>query len=321
MTVFQDPTPIRLPLRLTPAEREALVRENDIAFDARLSAAAAAIARDCVEGGVRILRLSGPTCAGKTTTAQKLIAALSAVGRVVHSISIDDFFYDRAVLDGRAKENPGGEPDYDSVETIELPLLGACVHDLLEKGRATIPVFDFITGDRMGYRELVIPAGESPVFLFEGIQAVYPEVAALFSDVPNRSIFINVEKPTVLVDEVGNERIFEPDRIRLFRRLVRDEAKRGTSPDFTLYLWRSVRRNEQTSILPYADTCDYRIDSNMAFDIHMLAPELRRILREKPCDGREIEEAERILRELEGVEGAAPAAISEDSLYHEFIIA
>ncbi len=324
MTRFQNSAPVRLPCRFaSPSEGVALVGENERDFDARLDAAATAIATDCVQGGVRILRLSGPTCAGKTTTAAKLTAELEEAGRVVHTISIDDFFYDRAVLHARAKDHPTGELDYDSVETIDLDTLSACVHDLMNKGRAMIPNFDFVTGDRMGYREMVIPDDEAPVFLFEGIQAVYPEVAALFADVPDRSIFINVQKPTVLYDEAGRERIFAPDRIRLFRRLVRDEAKRGASPFFTLRLWHSVRANEEASILPYADACDYVIDSNMAFDIHMLAPELRRILQTPPTDGsvdeRELSDARRILEEIRDVEGIDPACLASNSLYHEFI--
>ncbi len=313
------------------AEGDALVARYDADFDARLDAAADEIAADCVQNDIRILRLSGPTCAGKTTTAGKLTRALEAEGRVVHPVSIDDFFYDRAVLDARAKDNPTGELDYDSVETIDLDMLNTCIHDLMSKGRARIPHFDFVTGDRMGYREMAVPVGEKPIFLFEGIQAVYPEVVALFSDVPDRSIFANVMKPITLVDTDGGERVFAPDRIRLFRRLVRDEAKRGTSPYFTLHLWTSVRENEHKSILPYADACDYGIDSNMAFDIHMLAPHLRRILAVSPAapteaqpfdrmpDEREQEAVAAILCDLAGVEGLTTAGLSAHSLYREFI--
>ncbi len=328
MKYFGSSAPIRLPLCFaTEAEGDAVVAQFDRDFDARLDAAADEIAADCVRNDIRILRLSGPTCAGKTTTAGKLTRALEAEGRVVHPISIDDFFYDRAVLDARAKNHPGGELDYDSVETIDLETLSACIHDLMNTGRAMIPNFDFVTGDRMGAREMIVPTDEKPVFLFEGIQAVYPEVVALFSDVPDRSIFIHVMKPTVLYDAEGKERVFTPDRIRLFRRLVRDEAKRGTSPAFTLHLWKSVRANEHKSILPYAEACDWGIDSNMAFDVHMLAPHLRRILTtpardlpfEKTADEEEAEAMAAILADLEGVGGVSTAGLSEHSLYREFI--
>ncbi len=321
MKRFAALTDIRVPMTFpTPADGVALVKASEVAFDAQLDEAAAAIVSDCVEHGVRILRLSGPTCAGKTTTAAKLTAVLEAAGRVVYPVSLDDFFYDRAVLLAMAEESESGELDYDSVKTLDLPTLSACVHALVETGRADIPVFDFISGDRVGSRELVVPDGVEPVFLFEGIQAVYPEVAALFDGIPQRSIFIHVLRPTTVYDDEGNERIFEPDVIRLYRRLVRDEAKRGTCPDFTLELWRSVRANEIRSILPYADSCDYGIDSNMAFDIHMLAPHLRRIFREKPCDGPEVATAAEILDSLAGIEPIPDDCIADNSLYHEFIL-
>ena len=320
MKRFQTDRQIRLPLTFTtPAEGLALVQENERAVDERLTACAAAISADCVEHGVRVIRLSGPTCAGKTTAAEKLTEALEAAGRVVYPISIDDFFYGRDILEAKYANRADKRLDYDSVETIDLPALATCVRELMEQGSTKIPMFSFLTGYCEGYRTLTVPEGVEPVFLFEGIQAVYPEVSALFSDVPERSLFINVMKDTVLVDREGHERVFTPDRIRLLRRLVRDEAKRGTSPDFTLTLWHSVRENELRSILPYADSCDYGIDSNMAFDIHMLTPHLRRIFAEQPCDGDEVAEAEAILASIEGVEGIDDACLSENSLYHEFI--
>ena len=320
MTLFESNHPIRLPLTFaTPEEGIALVKKNEREVDERLTACAAAISADCVAHGVRVIRLSGPTCVGKTTAAEKLTEALEAAGRVVHPISIDDFFYGRDVLHKMAEESGSQKLDYDSVKTIDLPALRTCVRELMEQGSTKIPVFSFKTGYREGYRDLTIPEGEEPVFLFEGIQAVYPEVAALFEGIPERSLFINVRKDTVLVDEHGGERVFTPDRIRLMRRLVQDEAKRGTSPDFTLTLWHSVRENEQSSILPYADACDYGIDSNMAFDIHMLAPHLRRIFAEQPCDGDEVAAQNQILVSIEGVEGIDDACLAENSLYHEFI--
>ena len=320
MKRFQNQEPIRLPFTFATSEEGiALIKQNERAVDERLTACAVAISADCVAHGVRVIRLSGPTCVGKTTAAEKLTEALEAAGRAVYPISIDDFFYGRDVLHRMAEESGSQELDYDSVKTIDLPALEICVRELLETGSTRIPVFSFQTGDREGYRDLTVPAGVEPVFLFEGIQAVYPEVAALFAGIPERSLFINVMQDTVLVDSEGRERVFTPDRIRLLRRLVRDEAKRGTSPDFTLTLWHSVRENELKSILPYADACDYGIDSNMAFDIHILAPHLRRIFAEKPCDGRERAVQEEILSSLAGIEGIDDACLAPDSLYHEFI--
>ena len=320
MKRFQTHDPIRLPLTFSsPAEGEALVAACEREMEERLTACAAVISRDCVDHGVRVIRLSGPTCAGKTTAADKLTDALEAVGRVVYPVSIDDFFYGRDILEAKAASRPDKKLDYDSVETIDLPTLATCVRELLEQGRSEIPVFNFLTGDRDGYRTLEVPEGVEPVFLFEGIQAVYPRVAALFEGVPERSLFINVMRDTVLLERDGRERVFTPNRIRLLRRLVRDEAKRGSDPAFTLALWHSVRENEDAAIFPYADECDYGLDSNMTYDIHMLAPHLRRIFAEHPCEGEVADEAAAGLSSLEGVEGISDACLPPHSLYYEFL--
>lgn len=321
MKLFSSASPVRLPLRFSdPQEGAALVREKEKEFDDRLSAAARCLCAEVVDRGVRVIRLSGPSCAGKTTTAHKLTAELEAAGRVVYPISIDDFFYSRDRLEAMAQERGDGRLDYDSVAAIDLSALASCVGELLEGGHTRIPVFDFVAGEAREHRELRVAKGEEPVFLFEGIQAVYPEVAALFDGVSDRSIFINVMRETVLVSPQGEERVFSPEDIRLLRRLVRDEAKRGASPDLTLTLWHSVRDNEERSIYPYAPACDWGIDSNMGFDVHMLAPHLRRIFAEKPCDGEEAAEEKEILASLEGVEGISSACLGGDSLYHEFIL-
>ena len=320
MITFKSETAVCLPMTFdSPEQGVELVKQQECAMDRRLTDCASAISADCVAHGVRVIRLSGPTCVGKTTAAHKLTEALEAAGRVVHPISIDDFYYGRDVLHRMAEESGSQRLDYDSVKTIDLPALRTCVKELMETGSTRIPVFDFKTGYREGYRDLTIPEGEEPVFLFEGIQAVYPEVAALFEGIPSRSLFSNVQRNITLMDGDG-ERIFTPSDIRLMRRLVRDEAKRGTTPDFTLTLWESVRANEESSILPNAHACDYSIDSTMAFDIHILTPHLRRIFAEHPCDGAEAAEAEAILASIRGVEGIGDDCLAENSLYHEFIV-
>ena len=309
---------IRLPATFSSKEEgERVVRDFEIDFDRRLEEAAEVICRDVVEHGVRIIRLSGPTCAGKTTTAAKLTEVLEAAGCSVHPISLDDFFYDREVLIEKAERSPDKKLDYDSVETINLPAIAKVVNDLMTDGRAEIPVFDFMTGKSTESRTLTVANEDQPVFLFEGIQAVYPEVAAMFEGVEDRSLFISVFRDVTVVGE-GFERTFEPNRIRLMRRIVRDEAKRGATP--TLHIWHTVRENEEKSILPQADACDYLIDSAMGFDVHMLAPHLRRVLEESPVVGEDEAVAADIRDSLAGVEGISDDCLAHNSLYHEFIL-
>ena len=174
----------------TPEEARRTVETAEADFEARLVALSAAVSRECAEDGIRILRLTGPTCSGKTTAAGKLTEALEAAGLSVYPISLDDFYLDRQELEERARAR-GGTPDYDSADTLDLGAMEACVRELRRTGETDIPVFNFTTGNRAGTRHLAVPAGKKPVFLFEGIQALYPPVTALFADIPSRSVYIS----------------------------------------------------------------------------------------------------------------------------------
>ena len=82
--------------------------------------------------GLKTIGLSGPSCSGKTTAAKKLIDDLSAHGRVVRVISIDDFFKDTE----RAKT--GDEPpDFDSVNAIDLDEFVRCTEDIYARSEST----------------------------------------------------------------------------------------------------------------------------------------------------------------------------------------
>ncbi len=300
------------------AEEVALVRAWEQSFDERLDEAAERISHACLHEDVQIIRLSGPSCAGKTTTAHKLEAVLEAAGRSVYPISLDDFFYGKAYLRRHADLYNQGKLDYDSVDALDLDTLHDCVCDLLTKGRAEMPVFDFKVGDRTSSYTLDTTADKKPpVFLFEGIQAVYPQVVTMLGEEPQRSVFISVESSLAVGDEV-----FAPHEIRLMRRLVRDEAKRNATPEFTMMLWHSVRANEEKSIFPYAGDCDIHIDSAMGFDVHMLAPHLRRLFEAHPMpkDGEDAAYARSLLAKLDGIGDISHIHLSPNSLYHEFIL-
>ena len=138
-------------------------------------------------GDVKTIALAGPTCSGKTTTAEKITRRIRRAGKQAVVLSIDDFFLSRAdrnVVDGEA-------PDYDSAAAIDLETLETFM-DRLNRGLPVlVPRFDFSSAARVGYHEYI--PREEDIYLFEGIQAVYPEVTRLFGP-GYKSIFINVNE-------------------------------------------------------------------------------------------------------------------------------
>ena len=259
---------------------------------------------------LHLVALSGPSCSGKTTTANKLISELQARGRNVHVVSIDDFYYDKDILNDMASET--GRVDYESINAIDFDALVECVNEIFSDGMTRVPKFDFMLGKRVGYVEY--DPSDEDLFIFEGIQAVYPEITQVFSKYQWLSVCICA----ISSIEIDGE-IFEPNEIRFFRRIVRDYHFRNTTAEFTMKLWESVRQNEEINIFPNMDKVDLIIDSTLAFEIGMLRPYLESILGEIQEESEYYPVACRILNKIRDVEILPKEYISENSLYNEFI--
>lgn len=286
-----------------------LVAESDAALEANMRRISRSIAS---QSDQRLIGLTGPTCSGKTTAARLFTDYMESHGHRVHVISVDDFYFEKEYLTRRADADPNIEIDYDSEDTIDTELLAERAESLLACKSTPMPRFDFRSGQRVDGG--VITPKEGDLFLFEGIQVLYPSVREILSSSAYRSIYIYPESSIT----VGGQ-IFLPDEIRLMRRLVRDYRYRASSPAFTLYLWQSVRANEERSIFPYAAMCNDRLDSTMPYEIGMLKPYLEQILPSVAPDDRFYGEAQQILQKIASVQAVSSHLITETSLYKEFI--
>ena len=287
----------------TEEETEKFVKAAELEFEKRLDNA---VMQACSIDNLRVIGLSGPTCSGKTTTAKKLLSEFSAQSRRIRTVSIDNFFKN---VD---KNKSADEIDFDSIDALDFDEFKECVDEIFAGKTVKIPEFDFVTGKRSGYTEF--DPDEKDLYVFEGIQAVYPEISALLRKVSSHSIFICVEQSI----NVGGT-VFEPEEIRLMRRIVRDRNFRGATPEYTMFLWESVRRNEIKNILPYADGCDIRIDSTMPYEINLLTQFIRPLLRSVPSDNKYKAQADAMYEKLEGIEPISQKYIPDESLYYEFI--
>ena len=285
-------------------EKIDFVNECERDFEQRLDKASHVI----VNSGIVNILLSGPTCAGKTTTANKVIKDFHDVSKEVTVISIDDFFYERS--DAR-KINENEKIDYDSVDVIDLALLNDCIKKAKAGNNIRVPIFDFVTQSRVGYNAHYIT--ENEVVLYEGIQAVYPEVTAMFDD-KFIGAFINVDEDVML-----NGVFFSRDDIRLIRRLVRDRKFRGASAEFTFYLWETVRENEDKSIYPNKNVCSVQIDSFMGYELFVMKPYIEDVLSEMPKDSKYYPKAEEILEKFKDLDTISYDYIPKGSLYTEFL--
>lgn len=261
---------------------------------------------------LHFLGLTGPTCSGKTTAAELLTDAFEADGKRVHVISIDDFYYEKDHLQELSRKKGLKKLDYDSEDTIDMAFLQECVESLRNGRKTQLPKFNFMTGSRE-VGKAITPSAKD-VFLFEGIQVLYPQVDRALRSDAYQSIHIAPQSSI----ETGGE-CFLPNDLRLMRRLVRDYRFRNTAPEFTLMLWQSVRENEERLIFPNIHRCDFSIDSTMPYEIGILKPFLDEILSKMPLENEFLPKAEQIVRQLRQVQPLSAELIAEKSLYKEFV--
>ena len=290
-------------------EKRALVLDGESFFRSELSETVNRIAE---RRDLRLITVSGPSCAGKTTSSAKLESALEEHGYLVHVISIDDFFLDREYLIARARER-GLPPDFDSPDTIDFSALSDAIDAIVAGKSHKLPVFSFQEGRRIGYRTLE-PTHARDVYLIEGIQAVYPEVLSCFGKTDFVSLFVCPEIELSL----GDDRISATD-VRFLRRLVRDAKFRNATPEFTFTLWETVRENEEKNIFPNLAHVQYRINSYLAYEPYVIAPYAKGLLQAIPKESRHAPAAERYLRILKSIPEISDDCLPADSLFREFI--
>ena len=297
------------PDHISTAGLKELILQSDRAFETALLQIANQIASS---KSLQMIGLTGPTCSGKTTAAKMLTECLFQKGKSIHVISIDDFYFEKSYLLYLAGQNESNTLDYDSEKTIDIPLLAECVSSLLNGKPTLLPHFNFFTGLRECGVRLLPKKGD--LFLFEGIQILYPNVSAILSGKAYQSIAICPQSGIAV-----GEAVFSPNEIRLMRRLVRDMIYRGSLPSFTFSLWASVRENEEKNIFPNLPSCNFTVDSTMPYEISVLKPYLMESLEKMALDDPNRAQADHILQKLKPVKPVDSSLISSNSLYREFI--
>lgn len=288
-----------------PAE---LVRRSEDRFDNILEGIADRIQND---NGREVIMLAGPSASGKTTTANKLAEKCTARGMQTYVISLDDFYLDRDKIPGAET----GNPDFETVYALDLPLLSSTLKQLLTGAPTVLPLFDFTTGKRSDIsREITL--GAQDAILVEGLHALNPVITDGLPDKNLLKIYISVSSR--IYNEKGKI-ILNKRNLRFLRRVTRDAQFRASTVENTYQLWESVRAGEDKYLFPYKDLSDIKINS-----VHLSAPCVFReiclpMLESAQLSGQTAKDAQRLMRALRQFEPISPALIPETSLLREFL--
>ncbi len=289
-------------------EKIEFVKKEDAAFEKRLDDA---IERIVHNGKLRVILLSGPSGSGKTTASEKISKKFAEFGKRLVFVAIDDFYLDKEENIRRAAAE-GREAEHESVKSIDLDALAEFAREIENGEKGFVPRFSFAEGKRIGKREVDL-SGE-PVVLLEGIQAVYPEVEALFMHLECAELFI---RPMGQL-ECGTQ-VFDCDELRMFRRIVRNCIQRGSTAEKELEMWKTVRDNEEKNIFTQIHERVVCVDSMHAYGVNMVKPMLVKNLAEIPADSPHKAYADDIIRRLADIESIDRSYLDIGSLFCEFV--
>lgn len=289
-------------INLAAADQARFVQVCEQRYHDRLDAAAHA----ALNSGAQIIMLTGPSAAGKTTTARKLSQRIAAAGRRSAVISLDDFF----VGEGRYPKQADGTDDYECVEALDLPVLRRCLQDLADTGVCDTPIFDFLTQKPTGTTRHI--DGRGGVVVVEGLHAFNPALGV--DSLPKGAaihIYAGLREEYAAPD---GSRVLATRDIRLARRLTRDFLFRGHDADFTLRLWPHVCQSEDRYIKAFKSRADLVLDTSFSYEVCLWESYTRQMTATECAD-----RLQELCRRYAAFDPLPGTAVPQDSMLREFI--
>jgi uridine kinase len=259
---------------------------------------------------VKIILMSGPTSAGKTTTSKRLRNQLIVRGVRPHTIEMDNYFFSRT-------ETPLGEdgkPDFESISAVDVMLFNDHLEQLSVGEEVQMPLYNFVTGQREAGEILKI--GEDDILIVEGIHGLNE---ALTRRIPkNKKYKVYLNALTQL--NIDQHNYIPTSDTRLIRRIVRDSRVRGNSAESTMTMWEKIKKGEESNIFPYQEEADFIINTSLFYEFSVLKryalPLLEKVERQSCC----YSEAQRLIELLSYfVPIENERAILTNSVIREFI--
>ena len=296
--------------RILDGEASDLIKVAEAFHEKRLGSIADAIYAANRQRNMRLVLISGPSSSGKTTFAKRLDIQMRIVGLNPVLISLDDYFLERE----QTPRDANGDYDYETIDALDLKTFNEHLERLFAGESVEIPRYDFISGRRQWHEE-PLRLDDRSVLVVEGIHGLNPRLTEKIPDEYKFRIYVSVFT-TVMMDDMN--RIPTTDN-RLIRRIVRDNATRGSDAVSTLRRWGSVRTGEEKYIFPYQENADVMFNSSLLYELPVLRRYVEPLLYKVPDTVPEFGEAHRLLKFLNNFQTISPEEIPPTSLLREFI--
>jgi uridine kinase len=306
----------RLNARIARGEFPQIVRETDRAYIEDITIASEMIRER--RDDVKVVIIAGPSSSGKTTTTIKLSHLLQKMGLKLVPLAVDNYFPD---LETHPRDE-FGDYDFETPQALDLALINEHLARLIAGEEVRIPFYDFKTSKRHDdHTPMHIEPGE--VILLDSLHGLFPAMTASIDDDLKFRLYI---EPLLQMRGPDGKFVRWTD-LRLMRRMVRDAAHRGHTPQRTLEHWHYVRKSELRNIVPYIHTADYIVNSGLPYELPIMRARLcddfeqwAEQYQDDPLRQDASMRAERVYRLLKAVTPVEDdSAIPPDSLLREFI--
>lgn len=264
----------------------------------------------CKKNGRCLVMLAGPSSSGKTTTANILKKNIVSRGRHASVISLDDFYLDQ----GSNYTFEDGTVDYETVKALDVPLIGKCLTEIIEKGETSLPHFSFLTKRRESFTDFTVC--EDEIIIIEGLHALNPAITECAEGQNMLKLYISVSSRIYGNDA---EVLLSKRDIRFVRRLIRDFHFRDSSAENTFYLWKGVRMGEDRYLFPFSSRADIKIDSIHPYESCVFRDIAIELLENINESSEYYEDARIIEGKLRKFIGLTENDVPSDSLLREFI--
>ena len=259
---------------------------------------------------IKLICVAGPSSSGKTTFTNRLIIELKTRGFEPLMISMDDYYkinVEEYPLDKY------GNPDYESIEALDLGLFDETIFNLIQGFETRIPKFNFKKRERTFSRPKKL-AKNQPIII-EGIHGLNKLIAPSISDENKFKIYI----APIAQNRLDAHTPISISDVRLLRRIVRDNVTRGNSSSDTIKIWNSVRDGEFKWIYPHQNNADFVFNSELSYEICVLRKHALPLLEEIGTDSDCYSTARRLIKFLKFYKEISDKWVPCNSILREFI--
>jgi uridine kinase len=215
----------------------------------------------------RMIWISGPSCAGKTTTTVKLTQRLYRHGLQFLMLNLDDYFWSLV-------EHPTdwiNDRNYETPEAMDIQSVNRHLLQLLAGDTIQKPIYSFKEGRQIATKSIKLEKGQ--ILLLDCLHGLYPPITEGIAASAQFRVYIDTDFS--LYENDGAERkLVRSTDIRLMRRMLRDARHRNYSPLSTILHWHYVRTGELFSILPLRGLADFSVHAGFAFELPALKAKL-----------------------------------------------